>query len=253
MSRNKPSGSHSKKPSSRSEYEDEQEFIEEIILQTPEIDPSELEIINQIGSGCFGNVYSGKCRGKLVAIKKLHQQELEEDLLAEFKKEVEIMTHLRHPNIVLYMGSCTVPGHLAIVTELLPKGNLADLLRNPDIEITTIQKLKMAKDIAQGMNWLHCSKPPIIHRDLKPTNLLVDDNWNVKVCDFGLASVQKTQVMTDEGDAPGTPLWMSPEVLLGKPLSEKADIYSYGIVLWEVLTRTEPFDHMDSYLSLIHI
>jgi serine/threonine protein kinase len=70
------------------------------------------------------------------------------------------------------MGACTEPSHLAIVTELMPRGNLFDILHS-NIEISLIQKIKWAKDIAQGMNWLHCSKPPIIHRDLKPTNLLV--------------------------------------------------------------------------------
>lgn len=71
------------------------------------------------------------------------------------------------------MGACTELGHLMIVTELMPKGSLGDLLANTKIEITLLQKIKMMKDIALGMNWLHCSKPPIIHRDLKPSNVLV--------------------------------------------------------------------------------
>lgn len=84
-----------------------------------------------------------------------------------------LFSHLRHPNIVLFMGACTELGNLMIVTELMPKGSLGDLLANPKIEITLLQKIKMMKDIALGMNWLHCSKPPIIHRDLKPSNVLV--------------------------------------------------------------------------------
>jgi len=97
------------------------------------------------------------------------------------------------------------------------------------------------------MNWLHLSKPPIIHRDLKPTNLLVDENWNVKICDFGLSAWQLNKTLQDPGVAPGTPLWMSPEVLKGRSLSEKADIYSFGIVLWEMLTGKEPFEDHDDY------
>jgi len=97
------------------------------------------------------------------------------------------------------------------------------------------------------MNWLHLSKPPIIHRDLKPTNLLVDENWKVKICDFGLSAWQLQKTLLDPGVAPGTPLWMSPEVLKGLPLSEKADVYSFGIVLWEMLTGKEPFDDHDDY------
>jgi len=113
--------------------------------------------------------------------------------------------------------------------------------------LTLLKILTMAKDVAQGMNWLHLSKPPIIHRDLKPTNLLVDENWNVKICDFGLSAWQLNKTLQDPGVAPGTPLWMSPEVLKGRTLSEKADIYSFGIVLWEMLTGKEPFEDHDDY------
>jgi len=101
------------------------------------------------------------------------------------------------------------------------------------------------------MNWLHRSNPPIIHRDLKPTNLLVDDNWTVKICDFGLSTIRRAENITDNGIAPGTPLWMSPEVLQGKPLNEKVDIYSYGIVLWEILTGIEPYAEHDSYNTFV--
>lgn len=150
------------------------------------------------------------------------------------------------------MGACTELGHLMIVTELMPKGSLHDLLANPKIEITLLQKIRMMKDIALGMNWLHCSKPPIIHRDLKPTNVLVDDNWNLKICDFGLSAVKRTDTLVDDGAAPGTPLWMSPEVLRGEELNEKADVYSFAIVCWEIYERKEPFDHHDSYTTFVN-
>eukprot|EP00029_Vermamoeba_vermiformis_P009351 TRINITY_DN4633_c1_g1_i1.p1 TRINITY_DN4633_c1_g1~~TRINITY_DN4633_c1_g1_i1.p1 ORF type:complete len:529 (-),score=229.48 TRINITY_DN4633_c1_g1_i1:181-1767(-) len=219
-------------------------------VQAPEIGSHELVFQEKLGSGCFGTVYKGLCRGKQVAIKKLLAQDLDQNVLDEFRKEVQIMTHLRHPNIVLFMGACTEPSHLAIVTELMPRGNLFDILHS-NIEISLIQKVKWAKDIAQGMNWLHCSKPPIIHRDLKPTNLLVDENWTVKLCDFGLSAVKRSESLQDNGVAPGTPLWMSPEVLRGKPLNEKSDVYSFAIVLWEVMTRKEPFETHDSYNNFV--
>jgi serine/threonine protein kinase len=111
---------------------------------------------------------------------------------------------LRHPNIVLFMGACTEPGNFAIVTELLPGGSLHDLLHNPKVAISLLQKVKMLKDIALGMNWLHCSKPAIIHRDLKPTNVLVDEHWNMKICDFGLSAINRTESIVDQGVAPGT-------------------------------------------------
>jgi len=219
-------------------------------IVVPDIGSSELKTLDKIGSGCFGTVFRGTCRGKVVAIKKLHQQDLEENVMEEFKKEIAILAHLRHPNVILFLGACAETGNMAIVTEYMQMGDVHHVIHsNPTLPL--LRRLVMAKDVAQGMTWLHCSKPPIIHRDLKPTNLLVDDNYNVKICDFGLSAFQFTKTMQDNGVAPGTPLWMSPEVLQGQPLSEKADIYSYGIVLWEMLTGQEPFDEHDDYNTFV--
>jgi len=98
---------------------------------------------------------------------------------------------------------------------------------------------------------LHASKPrAIIHRDLKPSNLLVDQSWNVKLCDFGLSALSR-KGMKDKDAAPGTPLWMAPEVLSGGDISEKIDIYAFGIVLWEILAREEPFSHFTDYEEFV--
>jgi serine/threonine protein kinase len=214
----------------------------------PEIIADELEYQEKIGGGCFGSVYRGRCRGKEVAIKKLFRQDVDEKTLNEFKKEVHVMSQLRHPNVLLFMGACTTPGKMALVTEILPKGNLASFLHDTAVEVSLFKRICMARDTALGMNWLHCSNPVIIHRDLKPCNLLLDEHLTVKVCDFGLSALkQPGDKLQDKGGIPGTPLWMAPEVLLGKPLDEKSDVYSFGIVLWEIITRKEPFDHMDSF------
>jgi len=183
-------------------------------------------------------------------VKKLHVHEMEQQTLDEFKKEVEIMIHLRHPNVILFMGACYEPGNMMIITELMSKGDVASIIHSEDSP-SLLRKLQMAKDTALGMNWLHCSDPPIIHRDLKPSNLLVDSSWNVKVCDFGLSAVKRTEKLSDNGVAPGTPLWMAPEVLQGKELDEKSDIYSFGIVLWEMLTEQEPYLEHDSYNTFV--
>jgi len=175
---------------------------------------------------------------------------MEQQMLDEFKKEVEIMIHLRHPNVILFMGACYEAGNMMIITELMPKGDVYSIVHS-DQNVSLLRKLLMAKDTALGMNWLHCSDPPIIHRDLKPSNLLVDSSWNVKVCDFGLSAVKRTEKLTDNGVAPGTPLWMAPEVLQGRELDEKSDIYSFGIVLWEMLTGQEPYLEHDSYNTFV--
>jgi len=213
----------------------------------PEIMAEEITYMGKIGGGCYGNVYKGKCRGQEVAVKKLFKQELSEATIKEFRKEVEICSQLHHPNVVLFMGACTKAGHLAIVTELMPKGSLESLLHDPKNNISLRQRLLMSKQVALGMNWLHRSNPPIIHRDLKPSNILVDGYLNCKVCDFGLSAIKETDYLQDKDSIPGTPLWMAPEVLLGKPLDEKSDVYSYAIVLWEIVTKEEPFPEFQSY------
>jgi len=214
----------------------------------PEIAPHEIDYFEKIGVGCFGHVYRGKCRGKEVAVKKLFRQDLDEKVLMDFKKEIEICSRLQHPNVVLFMGACTIPGHMAIVTELMKKGNLQQVLHDNSLSLTLYRRLKMAKDAALSINWLHCSNPQIIHRDIKPSNLLIDANGTVKVCDFGLSAVKQHGEMLKDKDAiPGTPLWMAPEVMMGKPLDEKSDVYSYAIVLWEIITCQEPFPEMESY------
>jgi len=215
-------------------------------VDVPEIDPADILLEVEIGRGCFGNVFKGRCRGKAVAVKKLFQQEMEEETLKDFQKEVAIWTHLRHPNIVCFMGACTKPGELAIVTEFMSNGDVNRLIHSPNSKITLLQKLKMMVDVCQAMTWLHGNNPPIIHRDLKPSNLLVDENMVVKVCDFGLSAFQIPEELKAD-TSPGTPLWMSPEVLSGEIVTPKADVYSFAIVLWELMTGQSPFEHHEDY------
>jgi len=102
----------------------------------------------------------------------------------------------------------------------------------------------MAIEAARGMNYLHCSKPPILHRDLKSLNILLDDNWGVRVCDFGF-TVVKEQAMSTTSKA-GTAQWMAPEVLKSGRSDEKSDVFSFGIVLWELYTHQAPYPKMKS-------
>merc|ERR1712137_1338410 len=214
----------------------------------PEISPNELKYIKKIGSGCFGNVYLGEVRGLKVAIKKLFKQDLNQRSLNEFKKEVEFCSRLNHPNCLLFMGACTAPGEMAIVTELCERGNLETLLHNDKAQLSLYRRMIMAKETAVGMAWLHGMDPMIIHRDLKPSNLLVDKHGQIKVCDFGLSAIKPAnESLQYKETIPGTPLWMPPEVMMGRKVTEKADVYSYGIVLWEIVTQKIPFPDMTSF------
>eukprot|EP00163_Fabomonas_tropica_P014094 TRINITY_DN2573_c0_g1_i4.p1 TRINITY_DN2573_c0_g1~~TRINITY_DN2573_c0_g1_i4.p1 ORF type:complete len:119 (-),score=31.14 TRINITY_DN2573_c0_g1_i4:239-595(-) len=118
------------------------------------------------------------------------------------------------------MGACTTPPHLCMVTEFIRKGNLRKILNDDDLELSWSQRVKIANDTARGMVYLHSKK--IIHRDMKSYNLLVDDHWNTKVCDFGIARVMKKKQMSLKG----TDLWMAPEVIAGGAYNEKADVFS---------------------------
>ncbi|CAM9212307.1 unnamed protein product [Laminaria digitata] len=232
-----------------------------------------LELGELIGGGGFGQVYRGVWRGTPVAIKVLvpvAQRELDDELAADFSAEVLMLAALRHPNVCLFMGACMVPPNRAIVTELLTRGSLWEALRTDTLPSESTSDLfpggqkgghgghrsnpfvtppdcwpwsviiKVAEGVACGMNYLHRHEPfPILHRDLKSANMLLDECFNVKICDFGLARLKAfTNSMT--GNC-GTVQWMAPEVLASEKYAETADVYSFAIVCWELLTRACPY------------
>lgn len=177
-------------------------------------------------------------------MKKFLDQDFSGAALAEFKREVRIMQRLRHPNVVLFMGAVTRPPNLSIITEFLPRGSLYRIIHRPHCQIDEKRRIKMALDVAKGMNCLHTSIPTIVHRDLKSPNLLVDEDWNVKVCDFGLSRLKHNTFLSSKSTA-GTPEWMAPEVLRNENSNEKCDVYSFGVILWELATLRLPWSGMN--------
>ncbi|KAL0433922.1 UNVERIFIED_CONTAM: putative serine/threonine-protein kinase SIS8 [Sesamum latifolium] len=205
----------------------------------------DLTIGEQIGQGSCGTVYHALWYGSDVAVKVFSKQEYSDDLIFAFRQEVSLMKRLRHPNILLFMGAVTSPQRLCIVTEFLPRGSLFRLLQRNTTKLERRRRIHMALDIARGMNYLHHLNPPIIHRDLKSSNLLVDKNWTVKVGDFGLSRLKNETYLTTKSGK-GTPQWMAPEVLRNEPADEKADVYSFGVILWELVTHKIPWDNLNS-------
>ncbi|XP_050899067.1 probable serine/threonine-protein kinase SIS8 isoform X2 [Lathyrus oleraceus] len=161
----------------------------------------EISMGERIGLGSYGEVYRGEWHGTEVAVKKFLLQDISGESLEEFKSEVQIMRRLRHPNVVLFMGAITRPPNLSIVTEFLPRGSLYRLLHRPNSQLDERRRLRMALDAARGMNYLHNSTPVIVHRDLKSPNLLVDKNWVVKVCDFGLSRMKYSTFLSSRSTA----------------------------------------------------
>jgi serine/threonine protein kinase len=203
------------------------------------IKSTEIELGSEIARGGYGTVFKGKCRGQTVAIKKLHNQHLSGDKLEELKKEVQIQSQLRHPCILLLMGVCTEPDKVALVMEYVDGKSLDRMLHEEKVPLTLHQKFQLAKDIAKGCYWLHCLDPPIIHRDIKPANVLVDTNFRVQICDFGLSCV-KEPPGPKKSRVVGSPFWMAPEVLAGHPNTEKSDVFSFAVLLWEIFTGHSP-------------
>ncbi|XP_061340309.1 serine/threonine-protein kinase CTR1-like isoform X1 [Gastrolobium bilobum] len=207
---------------------------------------SDLVLKERIGSGSFGTVHHAEWNGSEVAVKILMEQDFHGERFKEFLREVAIMKHLRHPNIVLFMGAVIKPPNLSIVTEYLSRGSLYRLLHKPGARevLDERRRLSMAYDVAKGMNYLHKRNPPIVHRDLKSPNLLVDKKYTVKVCDFGLSRLKANTFLSSKSAA-GTPEWMAPEVLRDEPSNEKSDVYSFGVILWEIATLQQPWGNLN--------
>ena len=130
------------------------------------------------------------------------------------------------------------PDNLCILFEFCPQ-SLYDLLRQARSPLPLQQVLTIARQVALGLYYLHCCKPPVLHLDLKSANVLLDKHGIAKVCDFGLAHLKLgSDVRTDRQ---GSPMWTSPEVLKGDARNEKADTYSYGMLLFELMSRELPF------------
>ncbi|KAL1185305.1 hypothetical protein V6Z11_A01G106300 [Gossypium hirsutum] len=214
----------------------------------------DLEELRELGSGTFGTVYHGKWRGSDVAIKRIKKScftgrsSEQERLTNEFWREADILSKLHHPNVVAFYGVVQdgPGGTMATVTEFMVDGSLRHVLLRKDRLLDRRKKLIIAMDAAFGMEYLHSKN--IVHFDLKCDNLLVnlkDPSRPIcKVGDFGLSKIKRNTLVS--GGVRGTLPWMAPELLNGgsNKVSEKVDVFSFGIVLWEILTGEEPYANM---------
>ncbi|CAA6666739.1 unnamed protein product [Spirodela intermedia] len=205
-----------------------------------EIDVKQLKFGDKVASGTYGDLYRGSYCSQDVAIKVLKPERINKEMQREFAQEVYIMRKVRHKNVVQFIGSCTRPPNLYIITEFMTGGSVYDFLHKQRGVFKLPALLRVAIDISKGMNYMHQNN--IIHRDLKTANLLIDEHEVVKVADFGVARVKsQSGVMTAET---GTYRWMAPEVIEHKPYDHKADVFSFAIVLWELLTGKVPYEYL---------
>lgn len=205
-----------------------------------EIDTREVRFGKRVAAGSNGELYRGTYFSQEVAIKVLKPERVNADMLREFSQEVYIMRKIRHKNVVQFIGACTRPPTLYIVTEFMSRGSVYDFLHKDKGVFKLSDVVKAAIDVSKGMNYLHQNN--IIHRDLKTANVLMDENKVIKVADFGVARVQaESGVMTAET---GTYRWMAPEVIEHKPYDHKADVFSFGVLLWELITTQIPYSYL---------
>ncbi|KAK9128471.1 hypothetical protein Syun_017268 [Stephania yunnanensis] len=203
------------------------------------IDYSELTVGTRVGIGFFGEVFRGIWNGTDVAIKIFLEQDLTTENMEDFCNEISILSRLRHPNVILFLGACTKPPHLSMITEYVEMGSLYYLIHTSGKKLSWRRRLKMLRDICRGLMCIHRMK--VVHRDLKSANCLVNKHWTVKICDFGLSRVMTSVPMRDSSSA-GTPEWMAPELIRNEPFTEKCDVFSLGVIMWELFTLSRPWD-----------
>ncbi|XP_028076222.1 serine/threonine-protein kinase STY13-like [Camellia sinensis] len=212
------------------------------------IDPRHLSIGSMISEGPYSVVYEGSYKSKPVAVKVIQPDKtsaVSPERKEKFVREVAMLSRVKHDNIVKFIGAYVEPT-MMIITELMRGGTLQKYLwsirpNSPDLKLS----ISFALGISRAMEYLHANS--IIHRDLKPSNLLLmEDKKKIKVADFGLAREETMGEMTAEV---GTYRWMAPELFSVEPIklgvkkhyNHKVDIYSFSMVLWELLTNSTPF------------
>ncbi|CAA7410055.1 unnamed protein product [Spirodela intermedia] len=195
-----------------------------------------------IGRGGFGTVYYGRLKDETeVAVKVLSTSSTQG--AKEFRAEAQLLRRVHHKYLVSLLGYCK--DNLALLYEFVPQGSLADHLSGDSANINILSwraRLRIALEAAQGLDYLHCGcKPPIVHRDVKPSNILLTNNFEVKLADFGLSRSFTNEEATHISTLiAGTPGYLDPEYYKTSRLNETSDVYSFGIVLLELVTGKPP-------------
>jgi len=204
-------------------------------VDVEEIDYNEIQILEIVGKGSFGVVYKGRWRGEHVAVKHIESEAERKAFAIELRQ----LSRVCHANIVKLHGACTIDP-FCLVMEFAEGGSLYNVLHCPPKPTYNAgHAISWALQCARGVAYLHNMKPKaVIHRDLKSPNLLlIRDGTILKICDFGTACERKTYMTNNKGSA----AWMAPEVFESSTYTEKCDVFSWGVILWEVLSRQRPF------------
>ncbi|KAH3757001.1 Phagocytosis 2 [Pelomyxa schiedti] len=204
--------------------------------KTSWIPEDQIKYISKISSGTFAKVYKARYAGKIVAVKVLKSTCLDGKVLEEFKKEFAILRSTNHPNLVSFYGAC-VESRLCMVMEMCHRGTLVHLMSEPDVTFTWNLVIDFSHQAFSGLKFLHTREPAIMHRDLKSLNLLVTKKLIVKLADFGLSRSQTATNKSTLGRLVGTMNYCAPELYRGTTFTTASDVYSMGIIMWELAER----------------
>ena len=234
------------------------EIVKEIESTIPELDIGKLQAgdmlenrykyIRRIGKGAFGTVIlmEDSAVGEQIILKFLNAHiAADAETMQRFVHELKFSRKITHHNVIRIFDFLKIQGVFAISMEYFPSKELSDVIRGTPIDPK--RAIRIAMDICEGMTAAH--EVGIVHRDLKPANVLINDKDEVKVVDFGVAAAQSTgdTELTKTGFVIGSPKYMAPEQILGKKVDQRADVYSMGIIMYEMFTGTAPYtkgDHM---------
>ncbi|KAL3669285.1 hypothetical protein V7S43_005665 [Phytophthora oleae] len=203
---------------------------------------SSLYFTRVLSKGAFGEVWLAQLENRQVAVKRiLNEKKNDEKEIECFGAEIKLMASFSHPKIVEFVGvSWSSMQDVCAVTEYMSKGDLYGFLKRRQGQLNwRDHKIFLAEDVADALGYLHGLSPKVIHRDLKSKNILLDDAFRAKLSDFGISRERSVEDTMTAGV--GTIYWTAPEVLMGKKYTEKADIFSFGIVMSELETHTVPY------------
>ncbi|XP_027366233.1 serine/threonine-protein kinase HT1-like isoform X2 [Abrus precatorius] len=212
------------------------------------VDMSKLFLGLKFAHGAHSRLYHGVYKDEAVAVKIICEPDDDETgnmasrLEKQFVREVTLLSRLHHQNVVKFLAACTMPQVYCVITEYLSEGSLRAFLHKLRPNAIPLQKLiPFALDIARGMEYIHSQG--VIHRDLKPENVLINEDFSLKIADFGIACEEASCDLL--ADDPGTFRWMAPEMIKRKAYGRKVDVYSFGLILCEMLTGKTPYEDMN--------
>ncbi|XP_062221116.1 uncharacterized protein LOC133920514 [Phragmites australis] len=220
------------------------------VLEKWSVDRSQLLIGHRFASGAHSRLFHGIYKEQPVAVKFIRQPDDEEDaelaaqLENQFNTEVATLSRLNHPNVIKLVGACSSPPVFCVITEFLSGGSLRAFLHKLDHKSLPLDKIiSISLDIAHGMAYIHSQG--VVHRDVKPENIIFDGEFCAKIVDFGIACEEA--YCDPLANDTGTFRWMAPEMMKHKSYGRKVDVYSFGLILWEMFSGSIPYEDLTPF------